>query len=437
MPTLAAGLAIDPTALLDAWQEPAALIGLDHRVLAANAPYRRIFGGGGDPVGRTCHEVSHGFALPCDLAGEACPISQARRTGQPARLLHVHHTRFGDEHEQVVAFPIRDAAGDLVAFLETIHPTRGASVTPEPQGLIGRSPKFNQMLELVQRVAPCRTTVLLLGESGTGKELVARAIHDLGPCPNSSFVPVDCSGLAETLFESELFGHERGAFTGATHRKIGLVEAAEGGTLFLDEVGDISLGQQVKLLRLLETGSYRRVGSAELREADFRLVCATHRDLEAMVEDGSFRADLYYRISIFPIELPPLRERRDDIALLAEAMLRRVDPRRKRRLADEAVSRLEAYDFPGNARELLNLLERASILADGDVVLPDHLPERVGGGPGGPCPDEILPLAEMERRYLRWCAAVHRGSRRELAERLGLSERSLYRRLEGAELRAD
>jgi transcriptional regulator with PAS, ATPase and Fis domain len=218
--------------------------------------------------------------------------------------------------------------------------------------------------------------VLLQGESGTGKELVAQAIHDASRRARP-FVAVDCSGLTETLFESELFGHERGAFTGASARKIGLVEAASGGTLFLDELGDIPLPMQVKLLRLLETGTYRRVGSTELIRADIRLISATHQPLKALVAQGRFRQDLFYRVNAFPICLPALRERPDDIPLLAEALLGRVAPERKLKLADDALACLQAYDYPGNVRELRNILERASLMCDGDTVQRRHLPEEL------------------------------------------------------------
>ena len=190
---------------------------------------------------------------------------------------------------------------------------------------------------MVARVAPSEATVLLLGESGSGKELVAKAIHDASRRADKPFVALDCSGLTEALFESELFGHERGSFTGATSRSAGLIEAAREGTLFLDEVGDIPLVMQVKLLRLLETGTFRRVGSAEMHKAEVRLVSATHRDLRAMVKCGSFRQDLYFRLSTFPIELPPLRERSSDIPLLVESLLAQLEHHRgsRKMLADE------------------------------------------------------------------------------------------------------
>jgi transcriptional regulator with GAF, ATPase, and Fis domain len=230
------------------------------------------------------------------------------------------------------------------------------------QGLIGRSPAFQHMLGLVARVAPSQASVLLLGESGTGKELVARTVHEASGRAQRPLVAVDCASVPENLFESELFGHERGAFTGANTARGGLVEAASGGTLFLDEVGDIALAMQVKLLRLLETGTYRRVGSTELRHADIRVVSATHRDLDRMVSEGRFREDLYYRLSTFPIHLPSLRERRDDIALLATALLARVAPQRLLRISAPALALLQAQDYPGNVRELRNLLERTALL---------------------------------------------------------------------------
>lgn len=276
--------------------------------------------------------------------------------------------------------------------------------------------------------------MLLLGESGTGKELAAQALHRLSPRRDRPFVPLDCSGLPETLFESELFGHEKGAFTGATQRKAGLVELADGGTLFLDEIGDLPLTQQVKLLRLLETGTYRRVGGVETLRSDFRLVAATHRDLQRMVEDGTFRRDLYYRISAFPVRLPPLRERREDLPLLVAHLLERLAPQRKVRLSPEAMARLMKHDFPGNVRELRNLLERALLLADGELIEPRHLT----GFADGPCTEperaseaEILPLDEVERRYLRHALEQLGGDKKALAARLGISERTLYRRLRG------
>jgi DNA-binding NtrC family response regulator len=289
------------------------------------------------------------------------------------------------------------------------------------------------MLELLRRVAPSDSTVLLLGESGTGKEMLARALHDSSHRALRPFVPVDCSGLNESLFESELFGHERGAFTGAVGRKRGLCEAAHLGTLFLDEIGDIPVPQQVKLLRLIETNTFRRVGSVDELRADFRLICATHRDLNAMVNEGTFRRDLYYRISSFPVRLPPLRERAGDIPLLVSSFLELEPCRHVRHVSDGALAKLRAYPFPGNIRELRNVIQRACLLVDGDTLLPEHLPEEIrnrgiepalGGGVS-----ELVPLATIEEQYLRWAVMHFAGDRAALARKLGISERTLYRRI--------
>ncbi len=276
--------------------------------------------------------------------------------------------------------PLHDADGEQAYFIERMEPLRVAQSAPSASGLIGRTAAFQEMLELVARVGSSQAAVLLLGESGTGKELVARAIHEASTRASGPLVVVDCARLPETLFESELFGHEKGAFTGAQAAKSGLVEAASGGTLFLDEVGDIPLPMQVKLLRLLESGTYRRVGCTEPRRADVRLVSATHRDLQTMVTDGRFREDLYYRLSTFPIDLPPLRERQGDIPLLVTSLLSRVAPTRRLSLAAQALARLSRHPFPGNVRELRNVLERSALLTDGDVIPEETIARALAAG---------------------------------------------------------
>ena len=301
--------------------EPHILFDTQYRILAANAAYRRQFSPQQSVVGRTCFEVSHRFSVPCDQAGESCPLARSRESGQRERVLHLHHTPKARNTSTSNSRLCSTPTASKPFMWKKWNRCGWRRVRPRAQGLIGRSPAFVHMLSLVARVAPSQATVLLLGESGTGKELVARAVHEASSRAAKALVPVDCSSLPENLFESELFGHERGAFTGANTARGGLVEAASGGTLFLDEVGDIPLTMQVKLLRLLETGTYRRVGSTEQRHADIRVVSATHRDLDQMVAQGRFREDLYYRLSTFPIHLPALRERRDDIALLATALL--------------------------------------------------------------------------------------------------------------------
>ena len=429
------------TSFLDGLSEPHILIDTQYRILAANTAYRNQFSPQRSVVGRTCFEVSHQFAVPCDQAGESCPLVKARESGQRERVLHLHHTARGQEYVNIELAPLLDAQGDQAYFVEKMVGLRVAQGQASAQGLIGRAPEFQRMLALVARVAPTNASVLLLGESGTGKELVARAVHEASDRAARPLVPVDCSSLPETLFESELFGHERGAFTGANTARAGLVEAASGGTLFLDEVGDIPLSMQVKLLRLLETGTYRRVGSSEQRHADIRLVSATHRDLDPMVAQGRFREDLYYRLSTFPIHLPALRERREDIALLSTALLARVAPQRQLGLTPAALQLLQAQDYPGNVRELRNLLERSALLCDGDTLDVPHITDALRSGRRASAPlqtQQTLPigsrLKSMERHTLADMVKTHTGTRAELAAQLGISERTLYRKLQSADL---
>jgi transcriptional regulator with PAS, ATPase and Fis domain len=416
----------------------------DYNILAANTAYQRQFGTTDKPyIGHKCYRVSHHYDVPCDQAGEHCPMKKAFELKGPDRVLHIHHTPRGPEHVDVELRPILDGQREVVAYVERLTTVRSASARPSSDGLVGRAPAFNAALSAVQRVAPSMLPVLLLGESGTGKELFARAVHEASPRAHGPFVVVDCSGLTETLFESELFGYEKGAFTGANARKPGLVETAKGGTLFLDEMGDVPLSMQVKLLRLIESGTFRRVGAIEPQQADFRLVAATHKPLRQMVADGRFRQDLYYRISAFPILLPPLRERLADIPLLVDSFLQRGSSTKHRvSVQPEAMAQLQAHDWPGNIRELRNVLDRARLFADDGIVRVEHLPEStsassLGGAPQRPI--ATLPAAALaaavalpggiSEAELALLAASSTLTRKELARQAGLSERTLYRRL--------
>ena len=422
---------------LDGLPEPRIVMNVDYRIVAANAAYLREFSGGQPIAGRMCYEVSHHFSVPCDQAGESCPLKQSLEAGTPQRVLHLHHTPRGEEHVDVETTPIRDDQGQIVYFVETMRVVRQASSRPAAQGLVGRSPAFSGMLEKVLRVANAHAAVLLLGETGTGKELVAHAIHEASARAAGPFVAVDCAGMTETLFESELFGYEKGAFTGATQRKPGLVEAASGGTLFLDEIGELPITLQVKLLRLLETGTYRRVGGLDWLPADFRLICATHRDLRAMVQAETFRRDLYFRINTFPIHTPALHERAEDIPLLAISLLARVDRKTQRQFSPAALSWLSSRRYSGNIRELRNLIERATLLADGATVdlpnlteMADDIPASQSAVAGGFQLAEVVDLVTLERRYLDWAKVQLGGDLPRLAEQLGISQRTLYRKLQ-------
>jgi transcriptional regulator with PAS, ATPase and Fis domain len=424
--------------LLDSFPDPKILLDGKYRIIAANAAYRREFANSEKIEGQYCYALSHHYDKPCDQAGENCPLRDSIESGEPNRVLHVHHTSAGREHVEVEVVPVRNEVGNTIYYMETMHSLRHARDGAQDRQMVGYSRPFNRMLELAKRVAAKESSVLLLGESGTGKELVAHAIHDMSPRASAPFVALECSGLTEALFESEMFGYEKGAFTGAVGRKIGLVEAVRGGTLFLDEVGDIPLPLQVKLLRLMEAGTYRRIGGVEPLRADFRLVAATHRDLAEMVREGTFRQDLYFRINVFPIPLPPLRERTEDLPMLVNSLLLRLEPGRRITLSEESMSTLMRHDFPGNVRELRNILERALIMVDGNTIQPQHLYLDTMKNSKKELPvtqpfEGIAPLENLEQRYLSWAADNFQGDRKALADRLGISERTLYRKLRNAD----
>lgn len=311
---------------------------------------------------------------------------------------------------------------------------RGAALSladEQPGALVGRSKRMREVYDLIGQVAPSAATVLLLGESGTGKELVARAVHEGSPRAAGPFVRVNCAALPASMIESELFGHERGSFTGAMEQRKGRFELADGGTIFLDEIGDLALETQIKLLRVLQEREFERVGSATPIRADVRVVAATSRDLEAMMEEGTFRPDLFYRLHVFPIRLPALRERRDDVLLLAEHFLARFareQGREIRRIATPAIDLLMTYHWPGNVRELENCIERAVLLARGDVLMAHHLPPSLqgpepredGGGHG-----LQATLDALERDLIVDALKAHHGNRAAAARGLGLTERQM------------
>jgi DNA-binding NtrC family response regulator len=298
--------------------------------------------------------------------------------------------------------------------------------------LVGSSPAMRKVVALIEKVAVTDATVLVRGASGTGKELVARALHTNSPRRTRPLVTINCAALQENLLESELFGHEKGAFTGAVAAKPGLVEVAEGGTLFIDEIGEMAPGLQAKLLRVLEDGHYRRVGGTQEMNADVRVVAATNRDLSEEIKNGRFREDLFYRLNVVSIHLPPLRERRSDIPELIEHFLttRPIGPLRSR-VDAEAMKALMAYSWPGNVRELANVLERAQILAENHVITPEDLPENILVSAASPQQaGDPRHLSEVERRHVQAVLQEEKGNKVQAARVLGISRRSLYRLIE-------
>jgi two-component system response regulator HydG len=303
--------------------------------------------------------------------------------------------------------------------------------------VIGSSPAFQRLKTLVEQVAESSATVLVQGESGTGKELVARTIHERSPRRGGPFVAVNCAALPETLLESELFGYEKGAFTGAAGRKEGRFELADGGTLFLDEVSDLSPLTQPKILRVLQEGEFERVGGTRTIRVDVRVVAATNQDLAQMVREKRFREDLYYRLNVITINVPPLRERREDVRLLAEHFLRIYAAKNNRRLegfTDEALRRLEGHSWPGNVRELENVVERGVVLARGVQIDVTDLPDEIAGA--APLPEGVMtvrigtPLAEVEKRLLEATLRATKNNKTLTARLLGIDVRTVARKLE-------
>jgi DNA-binding NtrC family response regulator len=315
---------------------------------------------------------------------------------------------------------------------ENVRLKEGLSLGTLGPEIVGVGPGYEELRRLVAKIAASDSTVLIRGETGTGKELVARSIHRLSKRSEEPFVIVDCAALHENLLQSELFGHEQGAFTGATKRKHGLFEAANGGTVFLDEIGEVSPTVQANLLRVLETSSFRHVGGTQEVRVDVRLVAATNRSLERLADEGKFRRDLYFRLNTIKIELAPLRHRRAEIPTLVEHFVALHNARAgtKKRISPAAARILSSYDWPGNVRQLRHVVERALVLADGEAIAPDDLPPEVRDaasqlGQGR----QALTLSEMERRHIARVLAEVGGHRSRAAQLLGISERNLYRKI--------
>jgi two-component system, NtrC family, response regulator AtoC len=466
---------VDLRSLIETHQRPFVVIGADHRVVAVNRAFEQAFDlPDAVIVGLPCHRVLHGRDQPCDLAGEDCPLRQCLDNEQPSSCLHTHRDASGgDRRVRVDMYPIRRADGrcDVGAAMSEIGAGDGREQTKAPRGLrlVGRSRAFLASMAQLEQAARSHAPVLIVGETGTGKELAARYIHRHSNRNGRPFVAIDCAVIAEALFESELFGHERGAFTGSLCARPGLFEVAENGTVFLDEIGEVSPVAQAKLLRVLEAREFRRVGGNRFRTTAAAVVCATNRDLWQRVEEGRFREDLYYRVAGFRVRMPPLRARMEDVPLLAEELLHRIGHGQSAayRLDRAALTLLMAYDYPGNVRELRNVLQvavanlgpgqRGSIGADavaaglamrGPVSVPPRPPStataldghwqwpslaQAGTSAEHPPPGAgtrvTAPLRDLEAAYIAGHLRRCGGNRRRAAAALGISERTLYRKL--------
>jgi transcriptional regulator with PAS, ATPase and Fis domain len=410
------------------------------------------FGRSDSPVCWTICGLTSGYLS--HTTGQEIYVLEDRCLGEGHAACHLlGRTReeWGDEHAEELAFfhsgrlkecldvslsrvteTLKVVEGKLRAHREVL--VRAVSDVEEPLGIIAKSPEMQHVVELARRVAKVDATVLITGESGVGKERIARLVHDESTRATGPFVAVNCGAITETLLESELFGHKRGAFTGADSDRPGLFEAANHGTLLLDEIGEVSSGMQVKLLRVLQEREIRRVGENRSRSVNVRVLAATNRDLAHGVADGGFRQDLYYRLKVVELHVPPLRDRRDDILPLARVLLADAAVRMGRKisaLAPRAVDQLLRYEWPGNVRELENAMERAVALAVSSRVDLADLPEEIRQAFPKPVINEgtVQPLSEVEKEYILAVLELNGGNQTRTAKQLQIGSATLYRKL--------
>lgn len=414
---------------------------LKRRVFFFNKAAERITGYGRDDVlNRDCHDV-----FPGNLCGGKCrfcdgtPLPDFESEDKRLELTRKNgERRMVDMTTRLMFDPqTRQRIGVITCFRDLTHEhnlARRLGKIEQFSGIIGRDPKMLEVFDLIRELANSDVPVMIHGESGTGKELVAAAIHNEGPRAGKLFIPVNCGALPEALLESELFGHVRGAFTGAIRDKKGRFELADGGTILLDEIGDISLAMQVKLLRVLQEGRFERVGSESTIQVDVRVISATNKLIDEELATRRFREDLFYRLSVVPIHLPPLRERRMDIPLLVNHILLSIAEDHKQgslTVSPEAMEVLISHDWPGNVRELQNWLQFSLVKCKEGVILPSHLPPHAK--PVGKTPPEphLMPRHKLDAEALREALRATGGNKREAAKRLGVSRATLYRFIEG------
>jgi PAS domain S-box-containing protein len=407
------------------------------RITCFNAAAERTLGvNRDDAVGRPCHEV-----FRSNICEEACALRYTMETGKPIAnlLIHIRDTRGNRIPVTISTALLKDQRGRVIGGVESFRDlnvvrqlVRQVDGYSGGEEIITADPRIKKLLEVLPTIAQSDSTVLIEGESGTGKGLLARAIHRASARSDGRMVTISCGALPESLLESELFGYKAGAFTDAKRDKPGRVEIASGGTLFLDEIGDLPLPIQVKLLRLLQERMYEPLGEVRSRLADVRIVAATNRDLTRMVDEGSFRRDLYYRVNVIRLEMPPLRERPADIPLLADAFLRRLSMTREKLvegLERAAMQRIMRYDYPGNVRELENILEHAFVLCGGTQIQDGDLPDWLLARETAKSASGAATLQELEARFLREVLARNRWNRQEASRELGIHKTTLHRKI--------
>ncbi len=428
-------------AILDSVAEGVFTVDRDGRVTSVNRTAEQVLGCAAEDVlgGRTADR------FPAEICGSGSPLDETLRTGRAVRNRELV-VGFADRKAiplSVCSGPFRDEHGATMGAVCTFRDLREIERIAEERrqrapflGIIGKHARMREIFDMVEMIKDSDSTVLLQGESGTGKGLFARALHNLSPREGQPFIKVSCAALPETLLESELFGHEKGAFTGAIRERKGRFELADKGTIFLDEIGDLSPTVQVKLLRVLQEQQFERLGGNETIQVDVRVIAATHRDLPRLMREGRFREDLYYRLNVIPIHLPALRERKSDVPLLVEFLLERLVAKGKGKvlsLSPRAISVLMEHDWPGNVRELENVLEHAIVCSRGGVIEPDAFPSSIVGMQPGPAHRSKRPRASAsaaeETDTLLAALDASRWNRGLAASRLGIDRTTLWRKM--------
>ena len=437
---------IELQSVIDAHDNAFVVIDKDYTIVAANKAYCDAYGVEPDKiVGNKCHQVSHHSDVPCHLIGEDCPHKKVFETGEPHQVLHIHFDQHDEEeHVRIKGSPIRGADGELLLGESVFPIAKSEELNCDEQRMLGSSPAFQACVEEIASAAKLDVPILLNGESGVGKEMAAQFAHNKSSRSTKPFIAIDCTAISEDIFESELFGHEPGAFTGCVGRRNGMIEAADGGTLFMDEIGEVPLSIQSRLMRVLETGKYRRMGGGVDQTVDIRVVCATHDNLRKRVDEGTFRADLYYRIAGVSITIPPLRERRADIPPLVKALVKRIKDSNgvQCKITHETLELLRGYDYPGNIRELKNILQKAASLSTNNIITADLLElDEYANIYQNPLADRRSfarnnanntngrSMTELEAEHIKLLLIQFNGHRTKVADVLKISERTLYRKL--------
>ena len=443
-------VSIDLDSLVNSHEQPFVVIDRNYRLLAVNKAYEREYGAKSEnSIGRMCYQVSHGKERPCSEEGEECPHDHIFTHGEPKVCAHIHCDADHRMHQvRVSAFPLKGSNDELLLgeCIEEISALNGC--LPGSGRMVGESTEFLACIDQLNIAASSDAPVLLQGETGTGKELAAEFIHTHSARKLKPFQIVDATVLTENLFESEMFGHTKGAYTGSVGEKQGLFELAEGGTLFLDEIGDMPVSQQAKLLRVLESGQYRRVGGKSIRKANVRIICASNRHLWESVLAGTFREDLYYRIACLNIRLPGLRERLKDVPILARSLLEGINRSMhgSYHLMPDAYQRLMAYQYPGNVRELRNILFIAATHSTNREIDASLIDDVMKNLPNCNEPETTKPMAQkhvapttpetasatlkdLEEEHIKVLLDRYQGNRKQVADALGISERTIYRKL--------